>query len=360
MHIIFDVQHLYYLPQYLPVIDALRARDTSITVGLVCYRTGENALDDIITEVTQALAVDVFWVDEFYQALAYYRYQKADWIVFGNAVEGLDDIHRVSHTALMQHGIGPKSCYYDVSENPTTVRFVEGAHRMQRLQSRFPEATFVDTGYAKLDPLINHTADTLTHEMLGLDPEKPTLLYAPTFYPSSIERFSPTFADTFADYNIIIKPHFFSLTKSKYRKQRALLTRWSRASNVYLASVSDYNLTPFMGLADIMLSDASSAIFEFAAVGKPVIWCDFYQLRWSYRGIFRYRFTQRLDTDIEFFHKVALRAGSYNDIAGLLAQCHSQGDAHLTEKAATIRQLAGIVDGKCAQRIADFFVSYGE
>jgi hypothetical protein len=360
MKIIFDVQHLYYLPQYLPVINALHSQaaqqHAAIDVSLVCYRTGEQALDDVISKVTNDVGVSVFWVDEFYQAKAYYQYQKADWIVFGNAVDDLDDIHQFSKTALMQHGIGPKSCYYDVSENPTTVRFVEGEHRLKRLQQRFPNAQFVDTGYAKLDPLINQTEVTLTHEMLGLDVSKPTLLYAPTFYPSSIEKFPVEFAKEFEQYNIIVKPHFFSLTKSKYRKQRTLLDAWARHSNVYLAKVEDYNLTPFMGLADVMLSDASSAIFEFAALQKPVIWCDFYQLRWSYRGIFSYRFKQRLDPDIEFFNKVALRAGQYKDIASLLHSSLHEGDAVLTHKTQTISQLAGQVDGKCAQRIAEFFL----
>jgi hypothetical protein len=82
----------------------------------------------------------VFWVDEFVHSKAYYKHQRADWIVFGDAVEDLDDIHQYSKTALMQHGIGPKICYYDVSECPTTVRFVEGQHKLQRLQTRFPSS----------------------------------------------------------------------------------------------------------------------------------------------------------------------------------------------------------------------------
>lgn len=49
----------------------------------------------------------------------------------------------------------------------------------------------MDTGYAKLDPLINNESLGFSCEQLGLDSKKPTVLYAPTFYPSSIEKMCP-------------------------------------------------------------------------------------------------------------------------------------------------------------------------
>jgi CDP-glycerol glycerophosphotransferase (TagB/SpsB family) len=275
--------------------------------------------------------------------------------VFGNAVQDLESLHSVSKTVLMQHGIGPKSCYYDVSENPTTVRFVEGQHRLQRLQGLYPSATFIDSGYAKLDPAIHQTGLKLDITKLGLDPSKPTLLYAPTFYPSSIEMMSESLASDFADFNIIIKPHYFSLTKAKYQKQRALLEHFAKSDNVYLAKVEDYNLIPLMSVSDIMLSDASSAIFEFAALGKPVVWCDFYKLRWSYRGIFKFRFTNRLDSDIDYFSQVAIRAKSYQELKAAVAKAPTH---HFSEREAIIEQLAGSIDGYSAKRITQYLLEH--
>ena len=357
MQIVFDVQHLYYLPQYLPVANALAG---SATVSFVFYRPNEVALNQVMQDIVVVEQLTVHWVTDWDEAKAYYLSQKADWLIFGNTVADLDSLHKVSNTALMQHGIGPKSCYYDVSENPTTVRFVEGEHRLARLQQRFPEHNFVNTGYAKLDPILIKnpavTAQSITLAELGLDPSKPTLLYAPTFYPSSIEKFAKSFPDQFAQYNIIVKPHFFSLTKPKYKKQKNLLELWAKSDNVYLASVADYNLVPFMGVADVMLSDASSAIFEFAALDKPVIWCDFYQLRWSYRGPFKYRFTQRLDQDMRYFNLVASQVTSYNALADTVAQVVQQGDGFLSEKMATVERLTGTLDGQCSQRIANYLL----
>lgn len=355
MQIVFDVQHLYYLPQYLPVAQAL---GQSATVSFVFYKPNEPALHQVLKDIARDEKLTVHWVNDWNEAKTFYLAQKAQWLVFGNAVADLDSLHQVSKTALMQHGIGPKSCYYDVSEEPTTVRFVEGKHRLARLQERFPEHTFVDTGYAKLDPVLgdNHapTAPHISLEALGLDPNKPTLLYAPTFYPSSIEKFAKSFPAEFAQFNIIVKPHFFSLTKPKYKKQKRLLEHWAKFSNVYLTSVAEYNLIPFMGIADVMLSDASSAIFEFAALDKPVIWCDFYQLRWTYRGPFKYRFTQRLDQDMSYFNLVAAQVTSYNTLADTVTKVVQQSDSFLVEKMPTVERLAGTLDGQCSGRIADY------
>ena len=92
---------------------------------------------------------------------------------------------------------------------------------------------------------------------LGLDNNKKTILYAPTFYPSSIERFPKNFPADLENYNIIIKPHFFSMSKKKYLKQRELLHHWESFNNTYLAKVNDYSLLPFLKSADLMISDAS-------------------------------------------------------------------------------------------------------
>ncbi|WP_371189256.1 CDP-glycerol glycerophosphotransferase family protein [Thalassotalea maritima] len=355
MKIAFDIQHLYYLPQYLPVINALKQHTQDIT--LVAHTSDDVELNDIIKAAVQDVDVEVVYVSDWQQALAYYLEQKPRWIVFGNAVSDLVQIHKHSKTILMQHGVGPKSCYYEVSKEPTTVRFVEGQKRLANLQDMYPHGQFVDTGYAKLDPAITGSDITISLPQLGLDPKKPTLLYAPTYYPSSIELFADNFPEHFAHCNIIIKPHFFSLTKAKYHKQKALLNHWSVYKNVYVATVDEYNLLPFMALSDVMLSDASSAIFEFAALDKPVIWCDFYKLRWSYRGIFSFRFKKRLDASIEVFHQLCERASNFDELANCVKQSLEQPNAKSAIRNKITEQYVGRVDGQCAQRIVEYILA---
>lgn len=346
MKICFDVPHLYYLPQYLPVQQELLKHN--VQVEFLFYQAGNPV--DVIEKVIQQHQLAAHWVEDEAGSILFYKKMQPDWLIIGNRKKELETLPSSVKTALMQHGIGPKSCYYDVSEQPTTVRFVEGQHRLLRLQQRFPDATFVDTGYAKLDPIINAKPLGLTLEQLGLDPKKTTLLYSPTFYPSSLGRFSKDFAKHFSDYNLIIKPHYFSLTKPEYENQRQLLKLWAQQPNVYLASVFDYNLLPFMQIADLMISDASSAIFEFAALGKPVVWCNFYKLRWSYRSIFSFRLKQRLDPDIEYFKQLATEVTSYKQLAKAVHEKLLKPDEK-PEVKALITELAGAIDGRCSERI---------
>ena len=63
----------------------------------------------------------------------------------------------------------------------------------------------VNVGFCKLDPIINGETTGFDLNQLGLKTEKKTLIYAPTFYPSSIERFPKNFPEDFSKYNILIK-----------------------------------------------------------------------------------------------------------------------------------------------------------
>ncbi len=350
MFVYFDVQHLYYLPQYLPVVEQLLARGHEYS--LVFYRSQEAELNSVSDKFITDNSLNVVWLDSKVDTLSFYQNNNADWVIFGNAFLDADKLNKKS--VLMQHGIGPKQCYYDVSNTNTTVRFVEGEHRQQRLKLLYPDGEFIDTGYAKLDPLFNGTLTKLRLSELGLDEKKTTLLYAPTFYPSSIECMSDQFPEDFSDYNIIIKPHFFSVVKPRYKKQKQKLLKWQKYNNVYLTNNHEFNLTPFLDIADIMLSDASSAIFEFAALDKPVVWCDFYKLRWSYRGFFAFRLKARLDEDIHYFNKICHPARGYKELALAISDCKSETNEFKQTRAQLIEQLAGKTDGLSALRIVNY------
>lgn len=351
--ICFDALHPYYLPQYLPVMHELQARGE--LVHFVIYRSDEQqaALDALVKEYQ----LSVTWVDNQEQALAYYLKQKPKWVVFGNTFDGDKKLKGVCGTALMQHGIGPKSVYYTVSDSDFDVRFVEGEYRLNRLQSMFPDKQFIDTGYAKLDPIVQGIEAGIDLEKLGLDPAKPTLLYAPTFYPSSIEKMAANWPAEFAEYNILLKPHYFSLSKPAYKKQKKLLLHWATFENAYLATAEQTNLLPFMASADLLISDASSALFEFAALDKPVVWCDFYHLRWSYRGIFKFRFNKRMDEDLYRYAAVAKHAKSYKKLKAVVDQQIAEPESFAQQRAQYTYELAGKVDGQCSKRIVDFLLT---
>lgn len=351
----FDLLHLYYLPQFLPVAHFLVKK--GITVVFVVY--AEEDLTAITAHALNEEGFEYHIVDDEQIAVNTYLKNQPNWIIFGNSPSSIYAALKKASIKLgfMQHGIGPKSCYYSASEFPFDVRFVEGNTRKERLQKRFPEDTFIDVGYAKLDPLFNDQEPALSLASLELDPNKKTLLYAPTFYPSSIECLNSNWPEQLADYNLIIKPHFFSLTKPRYKKQRALLNKWAGYSNVYVSPIDSYSLLPFMSICDVMLSEASSTVFEFAALDKPVVWCDFYSVRWTYKGIFKSRLGKRLDKDLSVFEQLCERAKSPSELPDKVQYCLE----NKTEKSEIRKELtlsmAGITDGKCSERIVDFLLA---
>ena len=354
--IAFDVGSFYYLPQYLPVLRELEAR------GLqpVCVFYNDAQIGELQREVVEREGLSVQWCDSREQGLDWYRQQRPSWVVYGNHHRGYTDLAEGSRSAMLYHGIGVKACYYDAELAQADVRFVEGPFRLAELQRRFPDARFVDTGFAKLDPLLGDgSAQGLNLAELGLDPARPTVLYAPTYYPSSIELLPMDWPQRLPGTNVLIKAHFFSMVGADYAAQRARLARWAKLPNVHVASTSEYNLLPFMASADVMVSEASSALFEFAALDKPVIWCDFYKLRWSYRGPLAFRHRRRMDKTIEAYRDVGVHVGD----PGRLIDCIN-GELVAPGRLAAQRrrcteQLIGRTDGAASRRIVDHLLGQG-
>jgi len=350
--VVFDVQELYYLPQYLPIHYELLKRG-QIDTCFVFYR---GQFDDVIQKIIETENLNCHWVKDKSEANSFYQTKKADWVFFSNTFPFLDDLHTVSKSAQIGHGIGAKGSYYSQSDSATTVRFVEGEYKTSRLRGMYPNNKFIDAGFCKLDPILNGEVCGSDLKSLNLDPSKKTIIYAPTFYPSSLERFPKNFPGDFQEFNIIIKPHYFSLSKDKYVNQRKLLEYWNKYSNVYLAKVDDYSLVPFMAIADLLISDTSSAIIEFAALDKPVIWCNFLKLRWTYRGIFSFRFKKRMDKDYQEYFKVAVRSDSYKMLKDNVLEQMLKPKALSDQRLRYAEKIAGTLDGKASKRIVDYLL----
>lgn len=352
MVVFFDVQELYYLPQYLPIHQEL-LKTGQCETRFVFYRGN---FDGVLEKIAEKENLHYIWVDHSSDAKKYYQTAKSDWIFFSNSFPFLEEVHRVTKSVQIGHGIGAKASYYEQSNTPTTVRLVEGEYKTSRLQSMFPNDKFVDVGFCKLDPIINGVACGFDLESLNLDPRKKTIVYAPTFYPSSLEKFPKNFPKDFQDFNILIKPHYFSLSKRKYKGQRKLLEHWAKYDNVYLANVDDYSLVPFMATADLLISDTSSAIIEFAALDKPVVWCNFLKLRWAYRGIFSFRFKNRMDKDYDEYANVAVPADSYDELKKHVQEQINNPKSLSNKRLQYASKMAGVLDGKASQRIVNYLL----
>jgi len=347
----FDTAHLYYMTQFQPVRRELERRGAECRFAF--YRREESRAASELA--AQRLAIEPVWVASKEEAFELYRREAPDWVVFGIAFSLAKDLPRPTRTAMLYHGIGMKADVYHPSLMGMDVRFVEGPHYTRELLKLYPDARLSEVGYAKTDPLFGPPEDCPRFDLAaaGLDPAKPTLLYAPTFYPSSFPLMADEWPQQLADCNLIVKAHQFSYFNPRCRSHRRKMTIWSRSPNVHVVPPEEYDAVPYMAVSDLMISDASSVLFEFAAQDRPVVWCDFLKLRWTYRGPFKQRFLRRMDGSIRQYADIAAHAARYADLERVV---RAELAAPMRFSAARRRhtaELIGKTDGKVSQRIAD-------
>jgi len=347
---VFKVDYLYYIPQFLPVAKEMQERGLNFLFILP-----EKKKRDIIP--TLDLAIETC---EKHNIVYQIGEDKNSYTTANYLISGANSFPETSiayeKSILIVHGVGTKSGYFTEEQNKYDIRFIEGEFRFNKIKELYPEYNGVleNVGFSKLDDVLNMSQkekDSLVSE-LGLDTNKKTILYAPTFFPSSIEKMSKNFPKEFSEYNIIIKPHFFSYLRAKYKAQRKRLEHWAKASNVYVAGIKDYNLAPFFAIADIMISDESSAIFEFAALDKPVICNRFIYLRWTYR-LFKSKLANKMDANMNQFRNIGENVSAYKDLKDTVKKelANPQNKHDIREK--YTKQVIGPTDGKVAIRMVD-------
>jgi hypothetical protein len=135
-------------------------------------------------------------------------------------------------------------------------------------------------GYPKVDCLVDGSLNRAAIQAsIGLDPTVPTVLYAPTWSPQSSlntigARLIPALARL--DVNIVVKLHDRSYDR---RSQTAGPVDWGhhldaicRSWHVHAAHGSD--VSPYLFVADALVTDHSSVGFEFALLDRPIIVID--------------------------------------------------------------------------------------
>ena len=128
------------------------------------------------------------------------------------------------------------------------------------------------TGYPQLDPLFRRDPAPA----LPLDPSRRTVLYAPTWNLGLTSaamlgaRLVELIRAGAPGANVIIKPHpVIGDWRPRWMAQWARLAE--RERGVLLVQDTHADVTRYMLAADLLISDASSAIFEFLALDRPVV-----------------------------------------------------------------------------------------
>lgn len=339
--LVFYVSYPYYYPHFFPIEKALK--DAKMKVH---YVLSDKQNTELMIKIAEEEKIDytlgeecLDWID-------------AKAIIFANVPD--EAFKTKAKTFFLCHGTGTKLCGFERALEICDIVFVEGDYRFKYYSDTFREYRhkIKQVGYSKLDTVKNANQDevnVLKHKY-NLNLSKKTILYAPTFFPSSIEKMSDFFPEDFSECNVLVKPHYLTWERKRYKVQRKKLEKWSRYSNCKIYTAKEYNLVPFLIISDLMISDESSAIFEFASLNKPVIINKFLKLRWSYylnpKKLFK-----RMDNNMNRYRAVGENPKTYQEMLQVTKKELEDNSKFEKARISLTQDICGKLDGKASRRI---------
>jgi hypothetical protein len=196
-------------------------------------------------------------------------------------------LHRTLRRLTLFHGVAGK---YDLDCPSREARLFDAydtvAFVNEDRMRRYIEGGVIDAhraalvGYPKLDRLARGEYDgAAVRRALGLDTERPTIVYAPTWSPvSSLHLAGEAIIGAMLarGWNVIAKLHDNCfLPGAKYANGidwRARLAPFRATERFALVETGD--ASPFLAAADLMVTDHSSIGFEFLALDRPLVVFD--------------------------------------------------------------------------------------
>ncbi|WP_239990773.1 CDP-glycerol glycerophosphotransferase family protein [Marixanthomonas ophiurae] len=140
-----------------------------------------------------------------------------------------------------------------------------------KLKARFKNFDVIETGWSKLDLYVENNEETRSakEDLLTKHNAKYVLLYAPTFSPSltSAEVLEPEIEQLAQHGDYIINIKFHDLMAPKFIEAYKNIA--AKYDTVYFKEGRDI-ISQFL-VADLLISDTSSVIYEFLLLNKPVI-----------------------------------------------------------------------------------------
>ncbi len=166
------------------------------------------------------------------------------------------------------HGIGIEKESHYVIRHFFDIYLTSGpvvTERFSRLQKKYGYFLVRETGWPKIDYILNYPADSI-REDYGYGGERKIILYAPTF-SDKLQSGS----DLLPVLQKVIKDSEICLIKFHELMNKEFIKAIENSQSDKLKLVDTYDITPYLHIADLMISDTSSVIYEFMALDKPVI-----------------------------------------------------------------------------------------
>jgi CDP-glycerol glycerophosphotransferase (TagB/SpsB family) len=176
----------------------------------------------------------------------------------------------------VDHGPGIKKLRYrHFLKQPDTkyICFLEGQYRIDKFKKYELDKIedIVNVGLPKLDRFFDGSFNTgEIFRELNIDPDRPTVLYAPSYKPTSIFDIGEEVVKLGKTYNVLVKLHPYSWAGkyASHRQHHFFEELEKKYSHFLLIRPDKHDIMPFMFIADTMISDGSSVINEFLALGR--------------------------------------------------------------------------------------------
>lgn len=143
--------------------------------------------------------------------------------------------------------------------------------RFKRLKRRYRNFEVMETGWPKLDIYGKdaHKYDSYKEQLLREHKASKMILYAPTFSPSltSAPYLLPQIEKLAENKDYLVWVKFHDLMAPDVIREYKELAR--KTSNIIVGE--EPNIVQFLLMADLLISDTSSVVYEFLLLDKPVI-----------------------------------------------------------------------------------------
>ena len=251
MKFIFYISKKYSIPIIQPLVESLKRTEHEFAFFL-SEKVNKNIPDEwkeflIMNELDKAI-----------------NYQPDFVIVPGNFVDPRIPGIKVQ----IFHGLGiEKRSHYKIRHffdvYCTSGPFV--TERYKKLQKRYKYFLVRETGWSKIDHILNYPTENLK-KRLNIPEDKKIILFAPTH-----SRKMQSAKDLLPIIPKIINENEIWLLKFHELMSKEINQNFRKNISENIRIIEAYDITPYLHLADVLISDTSSVIYEFMVLDKPAI-----------------------------------------------------------------------------------------
>lgn len=145
-----------------------------------------------------------------------------------------------------------------------------GPYQASRFAQKFPDKAVVQMGYPRFDDFFNGIIDANVVRLeLTCDQEKPTVVWLPAYgFFSSVDRYCDTLAALTDRFNVVVKPHPYTVTGEPDRMARLHAAGFTHVIDTL------YDNLKLLSLADWIVCDYGGPIFGTIYTDQKLLLLD--------------------------------------------------------------------------------------